>query len=31
LVAGEQAFNRTDRTESCRRCHFVHVCRRSNA
>jgi hypothetical protein len=30
LVAGEQAFDRTDKTDSCRRCHFVHVCRRSH-
>ncbi len=30
LVAGEQVFERTQKTENCKRCHFVHVCRRSH-
>jgi hypothetical protein len=30
LVAGEQAYERTDSVKECGRCHFVHVCRRSH-
>jgi len=29
LTRGECAFDRTDRTSECERCHFIHVCRRT--